>query len=171
LQLLIIINSQCNLTNVGISNSQGVIAKNEFEPSTSDDWVNWGNEQERNTLAAWRIKPALMIADFRREQDAVRDYEGREILELLQNANDAAQENNQQGKVSIFLSEDGLVVANTGKPFSSDGIISLQNDHLSPKRHSKGNLIGDKGLGFRAILNWSRTPIIRDSPDEIASGL
>lgn len=60
----------------------------------------------------------------------------------------------------IELSANGLIVANTGLAFSVGGVASLQISHLSPKRRRRKQLIGNKGLGFRSILNWSKTPII-----------
>lgn len=129
-------------------------------PQTSRDWFNWLTSEENKTVAAYRNKPALLIADFYRERAIARDYEGREILELLQNANDQAAEVGRIGCVVIELSSGGLIVANTGLPFSLDGVVSLQTSHLSPKRRRGRRLIGNKGLGFRSILNWSSTPLI-----------
>lgn len=129
-------------------------------PPTSREWFKWLSLEEGKTVAAYHEKPALLIADFYRERAIARDYEGREILELLQNANDQAAEVGRLGRVLVELSHDGLIVANTGLPFSLDGVVSLQTSHLSPKRRRGRRLIGNKGLGFRSILNWSTTPII-----------
>jgi len=129
-------------------------------PRSAEDWLTWIKDQERRTLEAYRCKPALMIAGYRTERSISRDYRGREILELIQNAADAAAEVGTPGRILLSLNDDGLLVANTGLPFSSEGVLSLQTDHLSPKRHSNRHLIGNKGLGFRSVLNWSSTPII-----------
>lgn len=129
-------------------------------PQTTKEWYDWLAEEERKTVAAYRNKPSLLIADYRREQDIARDYEGREILELLQNANDQAAERGERGRVLLELSQRGLIVANTGLAFSVGGVASLQTSHLSPKRRRRRQIIGNKGLGFRAVLNWSRAPII-----------
>ena len=77
-----------------------------------------------------------------------------------QNANDAAIEAGQLGRVRIELHPEGLLVANTGQPFSRDGVDSLRLAHLSPKRARRAQLVGHKGLGFRAVLNWARFPFI-----------
>ncbi|MGH2568924.1 MAG: sacsin N-terminal ATP-binding-like domain-containing protein, partial [Bacteroidota bacterium] len=98
--------------------------------------------------------------DYNKEQEITRDYSGREILELLQNANDAAAEVDIKGKVLIELHPNILIVANTGEPFSSGGISSLIFSHISPKKRKRKKLIGQKGLGFRAALNWTTKPII-----------
>ena len=129
-------------------------------PASTQDWYKWLSCEENKTVAAYHDKPALLIADYHRERAIARDYEGREILELLQNANDQAAELGQLGRVLIELSLGGLIVANTGLPFSVDGVASLQTSHLSPKRRRRKQLIGNKGLGFRSILNWSSTPTI-----------
>lgn len=129
-------------------------------PSSSQEWYQWLICEEEKTVAAYHDKPINLIGDYHRERAIARDYEGREILELLQNANDQAAELGQLGRILIELSEDGLIVANTGLPFSPDGVISLQTSHVSPKRRRRKQLIGNKGLGFRSILNWSSTPII-----------
>lgn len=123
------------------------------------DWTIWLSSQEEQRINIYSISPDQLIADYRRERQITRDYQGREILELLQNANDAAAEKNIKGKVKLVLSQDGLIIANTGKPFTIGGVQSLRISDLSPKRNKK-YLIGNKGLGFRAVLNWSRKPLI-----------
>jgi hypothetical protein len=129
-------------------------------PATGQEWCAWLDQELAKTEAAYRDKPSLLIADYHRERAITRDYEGREILELLQNANDQATEAGLRGRVVIELWPEGLVVANTGMPFSTGGVASLQTSHLSPKRRRKRQVIGNKGLGFRSVLNWSNSPII-----------
>lgn len=123
------------------------------------DWTKWLSSQEEQRINIYSMSPDQLIADYRRERQITRDYQGREILELLQNANDAAAEKNIKGKIKLILSQDGLIIANTGKPFTIGGVQSLRISDLSPKRNKK-SLIGNKGLGFRAVLNWSRKPLI-----------
>lgn len=123
-------------------------------------WAAWLTEQEKATKEAYKRKPAFLIADFNRERANMRDYQGREILELLQNANDAGAEAGEPSRIVIELSQQGLIVGNTGRTFSPDGITSLENSNLSPKRFRRRRMIGNKGLGFRAVLNWSLSPII-----------
>ena len=127
--------------------------------NSTDEWVARLSLQEEQRISIYSISPDQLIADYRRERQITRDYQGREILELLQNANDAAAEKDIKGKVKLILSQDGLVIANTGKPFTVGGVQSLRISDLSPKRNKK-YLIGNKGLGFRAVLNWSRKPLI-----------
>ena len=93
-----------------------------------------------------------IVGGYNREIDFSKDYEGRQIYELLQNADDAAVDS--RGKVRIELLGHTLIVSNTGVPFSFSGIKSLLYPNASPKMvHS--NTIGCKGLGFRAILTWA----------------
>jgi hypothetical protein len=129
-------------------------------PQTSQEWARWLSGEDQKTTQAYLAKPATLIADYNRELATTRAYEGREILELLQNAADQARLSDEQGKVAIELLPEGLVVANTGAPFSVGGVSSLQTAHLSPKRHSGRRYIGNKGLGFRSVLNWTRSPLI-----------
>jgi hypothetical protein len=101
-----------------------------------------------------------LVSDFKGESHFIRDYEGREILELLQNANDAALKADQRGRTHFELHPAGLIAANTGASFSPAGVESLCLPHTSPKRAEGPQMIGNKGLGFRAVLNWTRFPLI-----------
>ena len=129
-------------------------------PNSSGEWFQWLSQEEKKTRNAYLAKPATLVAEYHREHATVRDYEGREILELLQNAADQARQASVSGKVIIELQPEGLIVANTGTPFSVGGVTSLQTSNLSSKRHSREQYIGNKGLGFRSVLNWSDSPII-----------
>lgn len=82
-----------------------------------------------------------------------KDYEGRQIYELLQNAEDQVIDKN--GSVKIELHGNKLKVLNTGEPFNTKGFISILYVCDSPKEHITAKTIGYKGIGFRSILNWS----------------
>lgn len=129
-------------------------------PSSVKEWHAWLSSEEARTFRVYKEDPNRFLADYRSEQQTVRDYEGREILELLQNANDAAAEKGIFSRVVISLSPEGLIVGNTGLPFSTGGIRSLRLAHLSPKAAQRKQYVGSKGLGFRSVLNWTTTPII-----------
>ncbi len=129
-------------------------------PTTSQQWFEFLTAEEQKTKKSYLAQPTHLISHYRGELATSRDYEGREILELLQNAADQAKAANVNGKVIIELTEVGLLIANNGKAFSVGGVKSLQNAHLSPKRLNQQQFIGCKGLGFRSILNWTRNPII-----------
>ena len=84
------------------------------------------------------------------------DYVGREIYELLQNAEDQ-----KSSYVKITLDEQYVSVENGGAecvPFSKKGFISIMMADMSPKfEDGAKQYIGCKGLGFRSILNWSKS--------------
>ncbi len=92
-------------------------------------------------------------SDYNRENDFAKDYEGRQLFELLQNADDETEKN--VGKLKIFFQDGLLRVSNTGTPFSFEGVKSLLRANSSPKK-VRTDVIGNKGLGFRAILNWAK---------------
>lgn len=95
-------------------------------------------------------KPHLLISRYNHEKATNKDYNGRQLLELIQNADDAGSE-----YVSIHFDKAGrhLRIANSGDPFTMEGFRSLMVPNLSSK--IKKQYIGNKGLGFRSVLNWS----------------
>lgn len=96
-----------------------------------------------------------IISDFNQELALRNDYRGREIYELLQNAEDAGAEANAEVEVIIDYSDGIISITNIGgKPFSDEGFTSLLRANQSSKTGK--NLIGKKGLGFRSILNWAK---------------
>jgi len=131
----------------------------DYIPKSTEDWKSWLAEQEKINIEVYLKQPQRLIQDYNTEKETTRDYIDREIFELLQNANDAAAEIDQRGKVLIELTSDLLIVANSGEPFSIGGVNSLLFSHISPKKKRK-NLIGQKGLGFRSVLNWCKRPVI-----------
>ena len=99
-----------------------------------------------------------IYADFKDELGTTEEYNGRQIFELLQNAED---EKADAIEFDLNTKEHILIVSNRGKPFSSSGIHSLMIAHLSSK--DKINYIGNKGLGFRSILNWAESVSIESN--------
>lgn len=101
-------------------------------------------------LKTYREQPARMISDYHRENQLMGEYNGRQILEMLQNADDEGSDT-----VLIRLDEDQavLTVANRGAPFKIAGFESLMLANLSSK--TKIKYIGNKGLGFRSLINWA----------------
>lgn len=95
-----------------------------------------------------------IVSGYYREQELSMDYEGRQIFELLQNADDEA--NDSTGKVHITFDGKTLTVSNTGNPFTLRGVKSLLYPSASPKKTSSDK-IGCKGLGFRSILTWANS--------------
>lgn len=105
-----------------------------------------------------QIREELIHENHVEKRDVI-GYHGREILELLQNADDAYQKSIDQGNrpsddliVEISYIDDCLKISNTGTFFDEDGIKAIVQGNNSPK---KGKYIGNKGTGFRSILNWA----------------
>ena len=130
---------------------------------TEEAWIEWLADAERLLKEEYLRRPKRLISDYRTERGITHGYQGREILEMLQNAGDAAEKAGIRGRIRIELCRHGVLIANTGQGFDAGGVDSLQTANLSPKfleRRKLGTLIGNKGLGFRAILNWTVTPLI-----------
>lgn len=89
------------------------------------------------------------------------DYEGRTLVELLQNGHDAHDVDDADGRLEFWLrGEEGehgvLYVANGGEPLKDENFTSLCRIGMSPKRPDQG--IGNKGVGFKSVLQLSRSP-------------
>ncbi|TXD83115.1 DUF3883 domain-containing protein [Subsaximicrobium wynnwilliamsii] len=85
------------------------------------------------------------------EKQTNQGYNGRQLLELFQNCEDEGA-----SKVKIYLDTEKrlLEISNDGdKPFSIKGYDSIFYPGLSSKVSS--GYIGNKGLGFRSIINWA----------------
>ncbi len=88
-------------------------------------------------------------------------YEGRVLIELLQNAHDAHPANRRSGQIEFLLCEDEgehgvLHVANGGRPFSDRDFTGVCTVGLSPKSPDEG--IGHKGIGFKSVLQLTDAP-------------
>ena len=112
--------------------------KSEVENSLKKRWEGFKNH---NDLISW----------CNIEKQTNQGYDGRQLLELFQNCEDEGA-----SKVRIVLNtEDCLLeISNDGnKPFSLKGYNSIFYPGLSSKVSS--GFIGNKGLGFRSIINWA----------------
>ena len=90
-------------------------------------------------------------------------YRGRCILELLQNAHDvlAHAGPDDPRRVSFVLctgSEPALLIGNSGRPFLTEDFKGICQLAQSPKNPNES--IGNKGLGFRSVLEVSSSPEI-----------
>lgn len=114
-----------------------------------------------NREKEYRSNPKRILSDYSREVASISSYNGRQIYELLQNAEDALSEGINRGlpisarAVSIKFKDDVLVISNVGAPFDLDGVDSLMYSNYSSKTNK--NMIGRKGLGFRSILSWAKS--------------
>lgn len=109
-------------------------------------------------IELYRSEPDRMVSDYNGERQNVNDYNGRQILELIQNADD---EKATDIFIKLDTSSKALLIANSGKPFSEAGYKSLMLSNLSSK--TKERFIGNKGLGFRSIINWSESITVRSN--------
>jgi hypothetical protein len=99
-------------------------------------------------------------------QQVEHQYHGRFLIELLQNAHDAFTEDASEAsrnRVEVVFdpldSEHGsLLVANDGDPFSPSNFERLSQLGQSDKDPQKS--IGNKGIGFRSVLEISAAPEI-----------
>jgi len=136
--------------------------------ATSISWLNWTDVEWESWLAGkvderkqvYLISPDDLVGSFNRERSHARDYHGRELLELIQNADDSGVGYSGESKLLIRLTDFGLLVANTGIPFSPEGVSSLMVSDNSPKQFLRTKCIGYKGLGFRSVLGWASSVVI-----------
>ena len=101
----------------------------------------------------------IILEDYLKEKEKIEEYNGRQLLEMLQNADDEAITENEK-TCFIKLSENQLIIANNGRKFSEGGIESLMYSNISPKVLEQ-NKVGQKGLGFRSILSWANKITIK----------
>ena len=96
-----------------------------------------------------------------------QEYQGRCVLELLQNAHDALAnaKPDDSRRISFVLSTDPepvLLVGNSGLPFRHEDFKGICQLAQSPKDPNKS--VGNKGLGFRSVLEVSGCPEIWSTP-------
>ena len=116
-------------------------------------------------LAGWAASPARFREDANAEEDLVRGgYRDRLLVELAQNAADAAARAGVPGRLRLELAGDGagggvLSAANTGAPLDADGVQGLATLRASAKRDEDAG-VGRFGVGFAAVLAVSDEPAI-----------
>ena len=131
-------------------------------------------------LAAWAASPARFREDANAEEDlALGGYRDRLVVELAQNAADAAARAGRPGRLRLTLRDDPqaraasggpvLVAANTGAPLTADGVVALATLRASAKREDDagaelgtgpGQVVGRFGVGFAAVLAVTDEPSI-----------
>ena len=97
-------------------------------------------------------------------------YHGRFLIELIQKAHDALFESyvSDFTKDRLVLVEDehphgSLYVANDGQPFTSSNFFALSK--LGQSNKDPQNSIGNKGIGFRSVLEITKDPEIYSRKD------
>lgn len=110
--------------------------------------------------------PRRLIEDARSERNISESGQGRYILELLQNADDAQvpEASSDVAKIGqpniVFIVTDKyLYCANGGYQISKEGLNSICRAFLSPKRRNTP-VIGFKGIGFKSVLAFTEQPEI-----------
>jgi hypothetical protein len=118
-----------------------------------------------------KLPESARLRDIRGEKDLIKDYSGRVVYELLQNALDRCEKKVfialDNGRNSLFVGNDGSpvsarerVVDNVPAKEASDfhALLSLHSSTKSAREN-----IGNKGVGFRSVFAssnkvavWSR---------------
>ncbi|HEX3708046.1 MAG TPA: ATP-binding protein, partial [Mycobacteriales bacterium] len=120
-------------------------------------------ELRRRVLEAWRASPARFRADANVEDDlALVGYRDRLVVELAQNASDAAARAGHAGGLRLTLDGPRLLAANTGAALDAAGLESIAVARASAKRGDVA-LVGRFGVGFAAVLSVSDEPAIRST--------
>ena len=108
-------------------------------------------------LNGWAASSARFREDANAEEDAVLGaYRDRLLVELLQNAADAATEAGIRSRVLVRLTETLLEVANTGSPLTAAGVSAASTLRASAKRDAGS--VGHFGVGFTAVLSVTSAP-------------
>ncbi|MFA1543418.1 sacsin N-terminal ATP-binding-like domain-containing protein [Actinomadura monticuli] len=135
-------------------------------PETPD--VFGARALRERVLRAWAESPARFREDANAEEDyALGGYRDRVVVELAQNAADAALRAGVPGRLRLTLRTEPsgtvLTAANTGSPLDAEGVEALSTLRASAKRDETG-ATGRFGVGFAAVVAVTDTP-------EIASAL
>ena len=124
-------------------------------------------------LAGWSAGAVRLREDANAEEDLVLGgYRDRVLVELAQNAADAAARAGVPGRLLLHLIESAdspsglvLLAANTGAPLDADGVQALATLRASAKRDvptagPPTTAVGRFGVGFAAVLGVSDDPAI-----------
>ncbi|ADB76410.1 sacsin N-terminal ATP-binding-like domain-containing protein [Geodermatophilus obscurus] len=144
-------------------------------------------ELRRRVLAAWADSPARFREDANAEEDLVRGgYRDRLLVELAQNAADAAARAGLAGRLRLELTGDGagaevLRAANTGAPLDAAGVQGLASLRASAKRDEprsggragvgggpRVETVGRFGVGFAAVLAVTDEPAVHSTAGGVA---
>ncbi len=124
-------------------------------------------ELRRRVLDGWAASPARFREDANAEEDyALGGYRDRIVVELAQNAADAAARGGVAGWLRLTLRAGTLVAANTGAPLDAAGVAALSSLRASSKRGSGAagtaheTAVGRFGVGFAAAVAVSDEPRI-----------
>ncbi|MEU4118247.1 molecular chaperone Hsp90 [Kitasatospora sp. NPDC028055] len=115
----------------------------------------------RRVLDAWAASPARFREDANAEEElALGGYRDRLVVELAQNAADAAvRAGHGPGRLRLTLADGVLAAANTGAPLDAAAVESLSTLRASSKRGEEP-AVGRFGVGFAAVLAVTDEPAV-----------
>ncbi|GAA5007596.1 sacsin N-terminal ATP-binding-like domain-containing protein [Kitasatospora paranensis] len=113
-------------------------------------------------LDAWTAAPARFREDANAEEElALGGYRDRLVVELAQNAADAAARAGvAPGRLRLTLRDGVLAAANTGAPLDAAAVESLSTLRASAKRPDGAPTVGRFGVGFSAVLAVTDEPAV-----------
>jgi hypothetical protein len=123
-------------------------------------------------LAAWGASPSRFREDANAEEDLVLGgYRDRVLIELAQNAADAASRAGVRGRLRFELNSSDAVLraSNTGAPLDAAGVESASTLRASAKRDDAA--VGRFGVGFAAVLAVSNEPSMVTSSGSVTWSL
>lgn len=120
-------------------------------------------------LASWAGVATRFREDANAEEELVRGglggYADRLVVELTQNASDAAARAGKPGVLRFAYADGVLSVANTGAPLDPAGVDGLTSLRASAKTTGgdarEPGTVGRFGVGFAAVLAVSDEPEVR----------
>lgn len=114
----------------------------------------------RRVLDAWAASPARFREDANAEEELARGaYRDRVVVELAQNAADAAARHDGQGRLLLRLEGLTLTAANTGAELDAAGVEGLSTLRASAKRDELAT-VGRFGVGFASVLAVTDEPVV-----------
>ena len=94
--------------------------------------INFVKEKLKTRKKVYLTDSNIILEDYLKEKEKIEEYNGRQLLEMLQNADDEVITEKEK-TCFIKLSENQLIIANNGRKFSEGGIESLMYSNISPK--------------------------------------
>lgn len=95
-----------------------------------------------------------MLADLASmERYMAESYDGRTLIELIQNADDAGAT-----RFAVHFLDGTFIAANDGRPFSESDILAISRSGASGKE--RGESIGYRGVGFKSATTISSEIVI-----------
>ncbi len=127
----------------------------------------------RRVLDGWAAAPARFREDANAEEDfALTGYRDRLLVELAQNAADAATRAGVPGRLLLSLEGDVLVASNTGAPLDATGVEALSTLRASAKRDDDtAATVGRYGVGFAAVLAVTDDPAVVSMSAGVRAGV